>query len=166
MLGGTQAVLLAYLALIPLHYAKQHRAAESIHMAGIYLLLEARDQAIGTELSERLQQCGIAVQLAIVNQFPIADPLASRFATVRDSFAVIALLISHQSRQTVWVLREALTQQAMIDAGGGRSRFVTLFTTPNAVPPWLADQRAAYTIAATADGMLPYLRDQLTLAQP
>jgi hypothetical protein len=135
-------------------------------MAGVYLLLEARDQVIGTQLSERLQQCGIAVQLAIVDQFPIADPLASQFATVRDTFAVIALLISYQSRQSVWVLREALTQQAMIDASGGRSRFVTLFTTPNAVPPWLADQREAYTIAATADAMLYYLRDQLKEAQP
>ena len=135
-----------------------------MHMASVYLFLEARDQAIGTQLSERLQQSGIAVQLTVVNLFPIADPLASRFATVRDTFAVIALLISHQSRQTAWVLREALTQQAMIDASGGRSRFVTLFTTPNALPPWLADQRAAYTIAVTADAMLQYLRDQLVKA--
>jgi hypothetical protein len=53
-LGGTHAILLENLALIPLECAKQSRAPESMHMAGVYLFLEARDQAIGTEISTTL----------------------------------------------------------------------------------------------------------------
>ncbi len=82
-------------------------------MADVYFLLEEHDQPIAEAAAGVLQQSGHAVTSRIVSRFFIADPLSSFFATVRQQYDAIVVLVSQSSRQTTWVLLELQTQRLM-----------------------------------------------------
>jgi hypothetical protein len=134
-------------------------------MPDVALFLEAPDQPLGTEVATLLQQHDIDVHLSVVDHFPIADPLALRFAGMRDRFAVVAILISALTQQSTWMLREMLMQRTALKTSGGGGTFVAIFAPGITLPSWIDGHTDAFTSASSSETILRYLLDQLTLAR-
>ena len=135
-------------------------------MARIYLLLEAHDRDIGEEVAVSLQQVGHDTYPAVVERFPIADPLAFRLANVRQQVEAVVVLISRSSDQALWVMREIQTQSAMTALPQGRASVIAIFVGEVQIPAWMRATPDLYPIADDSSKIYQRILTLLDRIQP
>lgn len=80
-------------------------------MKRVAIVVKCHDHERGEALMAHARAAGHDPVLRVVDSFPIADPLAALFASVRSRFDVLIILVSRPLRQVQWLLLELLTQR-------------------------------------------------------